>query len=144
MQTYTIKATSAEDIYQTFIAHADKISGEPAYNDIRQLRATIYQNAASVDSPAGGGNHGHLGMVMDATTYASLADTPWTDPPEPPNAPVIPQHATGPVIAEAHRAHAQELKARREFQNLDRALTNSSLIPSNPCTSSLSPDLMLD
>ena len=78
MQTFTLAASSAEDIFSAFNAHANKISGEPSYNDIRQLRATIYQNAASVDSPFGGGNHGHLGMVMEETTYASLSDTPWT------------------------------------------------------------------
>lgn len=122
MQTYTIKPASAEDFFSAFMVQAAKIQGEPTYDDIRHLRTTIYQNAASVPSANGGGNHGHLGMVMDATTYASLTQTVWTDPPEPPVAPTIPAGATGPNISEAHRAHAQALKERREFQNLDRAL----------------------
>jgi hypothetical protein len=123
MQTYTIKPTTTEEFYQAFIVHAGKIIGEPAYDDIRQLRNTAYQNAAAVSSALGGGQHGHLGMIMDATTYASLTQEPWTDPPEPPTSPVIPPQATGPIISEAHRAHAQALKERRECQNLDRALT---------------------
>ena len=124
MQTYTIKPTTAEEFHAGFIAQASKIHGEPTYEDIRQHRTTIYQNAASVNTHLGGGNHGHLGMVMPAVTYAGLSQTLWLDPPEPPAAVVLAQNApTAAQIAEAHRTHAQALKARREFQNLDRALT---------------------
>jgi hypothetical protein len=126
MQTYTIKPTTVEEFHSGFIAHATKITGEPTYDDIRQLRTTIYQNAASVNTHLGGGNHGHLGMVMPALTYAGLAQILWVDPPEPPAAVVLAQNApTAAQIAEAHRIHAQELKSRREFQNLDKALTRS-------------------
>ena len=123
MQTYTLKATSPEEYYTAFPAHAAKIHGQPSYDDIRQLRQVIYQNAASVKSSMGGEQHGHLGMVMDATTYATVSNTPWTDPPDPgPN--VVPQEgATQYQIAEAHRIHMQSQKARNEFLNLDRALT---------------------
>ena len=123
MQTYTIKPNSAEEFYTAFPAHATKITGEPSYDDLRQLRTVIYQNAASVNSSLGGGNHGHLGMIMDAPTYATLTATPWQDPPEPPVDLQLPNNPTGFQIAEAHRLHNQELKVRREFQNLDRALT---------------------
>ena len=123
MQTYTIKPTSADEFYAAFPAHALKIQGEPSYDDIRQLRTVIYQNAASIHSDLGGGLHGHLGMVMDDTTYATLTNTPWVDPPEPPAVVPLPNAPTAPQIAEAHRAHNQQLKVRREFQNLDRALT---------------------
>ena len=84
MQAYTIKPTSAEEIYAAFPVQATKIQGEPSYDDIRQLCTVIYQNAASMNSSSGGGLHGHLGMVMDALTYATLTNTPWVDPPEPP------------------------------------------------------------
>ena len=123
MQTYTLKATSPEEYYAAFPAQATKIHGQPTYDDIRQLRTIIYQNAASVNSTMGGGQHGHLGMVMDATTYATISHTPWTDPPEP-GATVVPQeNPTQFQIAEAHRVHNQLQKARNEFLNLDRALT---------------------
>jgi hypothetical protein len=124
MQTYTIKPATAEEFYTGFIAQATKIGGEPSYDDIRQLRTIIYQNAASFNTNLGGGNHGHLGMVMPAVTYAGISQTLWIDPPKPPAIVVIPQNAPiAAQIAEAHRMHAQALKARREFQNLDRALT---------------------
>ena len=71
----------------------------------------------------GGGQHGHLGMVMDNTTYATISNTPWMDPPDPGATVVHQDNPTQFQIAEAHRVHNQLLKARQEFQNLDRALT---------------------
>jgi hypothetical protein len=124
MQTYTLKPTTAEEFHSGFIAQAIKITGEPCYNDIRQLRTVIYENAASYNTPLGGGNHGHLGMVMPALNYANVSPTPWVDPPEPAAVVVFDQVApTAAQIAEAHRTHSLALKTRREFQNLDRALT---------------------
>jgi len=124
MQTYTLKPTTAEEFHSGFIAQANKITGEPCYNDIRQLRTVIYENAASYNTPLGGGNHGHLGMVMPALNYANVSPTPWVDPPEPAAVVVFDQVApTAAQIAEAHRTHSLALKTRREFQNLDRALT---------------------
>jgi hypothetical protein len=58
-------------------------------------------------------------MVMPALTYAGLAQILWVDPPEPPEAVVLAQKR------QRQRIHAQELKTRREFQNLDKALTRS-------------------
>ena len=122
MQTYTIKPASADEFYAAFPAHATKIQGEPTYDDLRQLREVLYHNAASVHSEQGGGLNGHLGMIMDDIDYATVTNIPWIDQPEPPAAVPIPAGATGPQIAEAHRAHNQQLKERREFQNLNVAL----------------------
>jgi hypothetical protein len=52
---------------------ADRVDGEPTYDNVRQLCTAIYENAASVNSSGGGGIRGHLGMVMDAATYATIA-----------------------------------------------------------------------
>ena len=46
-----------------------KIEGQPTYADFHQLREEIYRNALSSKSPFGGGNHGHMGAVMDGITY---------------------------------------------------------------------------
>ena len=102
MQTYTIKPTSPDEHYAAFPAHATKIHGQPSYDDIRQLRTVIYQNAAAINSALGGGQHGHLGMVMDATTYATISNTPWTDPPDPGANVVHHENPTQFQIAEAH------------------------------------------
>ena len=121
MQSYTLKPTMAEEFFTAFIAHAHKITGEPTYDDLRQLRAILYQNAASVPTQRSGGQHGHLGMIMPALAHAGISQTLWVDPPEPPPQVVIANpNPTQFQISEANRLHAnKELKARREFQNLD-------------------------
>jgi hypothetical protein len=123
MNTYTIKATTAEEFYVSFPAHAPKITGQPAYNDIRQLRTVIYRNAASIASARGGGQHGHLGMVMDNATYATLTPDAWVDPEVPAPEAAVPENATQFQIAAAHSAHNQKMKAHQEFVNLNNALT---------------------
>jgi hypothetical protein len=80
MNSYTIKATTMEEFFASFLVQPTKITGQPAYDDIRQLRTVIYHNAASIPSERGGGQHGHLGMVMNNAIYATLTDTPWVDP----------------------------------------------------------------
>jgi len=124
MQTYTIKPTSAEEYFTAFPAQASKIHGEPTYNDLPQLRAVLYHNAASVHSSLGGGAHGHLSMIMHPTTYATLSPTAWQDPPVPPAQVQMPNNAPTQIqIAAAHHGHTLAVKARQEFLNLDRALT---------------------
>ena len=46
-----------------------KIEGQPTYADFHQLREELYRNALSSKSPFGGGNHGHMGAVMESMTY---------------------------------------------------------------------------
>ncbi len=66
--------------------------GEPDPKSIRRLCKELYDCAAYVDSDAGGGNHGHLGMVMPNATYQALpgigAANAWVDPVNP-NRPVF-------------------------------------------------------
>ena len=60
----------------------------PTPKGVRRLKKEIYMCARYVDSDAGGGNHGHLGMVMNAADYAAAAPgaAAWADPinPAPP------------------------------------------------------------
>ena len=46
-----------------------KINGMPTYSELKQLRQTIKNNAASVDTIYGGGLHGHLDLVVPANFY---------------------------------------------------------------------------
>ena len=39
----------------------------PTAFTLRALRRQLYANATSVDTTLGGGGHGHLGIVMDAS-----------------------------------------------------------------------------
>lgn len=121
MATLTIKPTSANDFYENFTGTPDHIQGQPSYNDIRILRDAIYANAAAVPSTLGGGNHGHLGMVMEDNVFATLSATAWQTPVLP-VLPPLPAQATAAQIAEINRRHTNDVKTFHEVQNLDRAL----------------------
>ena len=67
----------------------------PTAKTIRRLKKEVYACALFIDSDAGGGQHGCLGMVMTAAEYAAHltagghAVVAWIDPPNP-AAPVFP------------------------------------------------------
>ena len=56
---------------------------------ICKLQLKLYDNARAITSPLGGGNHGHLGMLMTQAAYAAL---PGTAQYNFPNRPVLPDN----------------------------------------------------
>ena len=66
-----------------------KIVGEPTLDSIQKLEEEVQENASMVDTSLGGGNHGHLGMVMAAPEYLTLARTPFAVPQNPGYQPVF-------------------------------------------------------
>ena len=69
-----------------------KIDRETDYRNINTMVQLLYGNAASLPTTLGGGQHGHIGIVMTPQFYTTLANTPY----ESPNDPVItPTHAIG-------------------------------------------------
>ena len=55
--------------------------GEPTYESLRVLVNQIKANARSIHTTLGGGQHGHLGLVLTALQYASLSpNQPYTKP----------------------------------------------------------------
>ena len=58
---------------------------EPNAKQVRLLCKEVYSVAREVSSTAGGGVHGHLGMIMPAPVYAALPGAAvWVTPPNPP------------------------------------------------------------
>ena len=48
---------------------------------LRKNMKLILANARAIDSDAGGGNHGHMGLLMTPPDYAAIPGTvPWVDP----------------------------------------------------------------
>ena len=60
-----------------------KISGEPTYYTLQNLHKQIKSNAASVPSTLGGGQHGHLGLVLDPLKYKTISLVPFQRPVDP-------------------------------------------------------------
>ena len=60
-----------------------KISGEPTYYTLQNLHKQIKSNAASVPSTLGGGQHGHLGLVLDPLKYQTISLISFHQPVDP-------------------------------------------------------------
>ena len=116
-------STSLPSVTDTYFQHKvlTRVHGQPTYETLQILATEIKANAASVPSTLGGGQYGHLGLVLSADRYATLATTvPWVTPPNP--GPFAPPAGTGPQI-EAARDVWRELKLSFNLcQATDKAL----------------------
>jgi hypothetical protein len=78
-----------------------RISGEPTFEDITIARQHLNQNCMNIQSYNGGGNHGHLGLVMKEVEYLiQISGVGYTRPPNPGATAEIPDAAT-PVAAKS-------------------------------------------
>ena len=91
---------SIPNVKETCFQHQvlTRIHGTPVFETLQVLTTEIKANAASVPTTLGGGLYGHLGLVVSAKMYASLANTvPWVTPVNPGDY-IHPTTGTGPQI----------------------------------------------
>lgn len=111
-------------VKDTYFQHKvlTRIHGKPVYESLQTLTTELKANAGSVPSTLGGGQHGHLGLLLSAVRYAALPHTePWVSPVNP--GPFVPPAGgTGPQI-EAAKDVWRELKQTFELcQATEKAL----------------------
>jgi hypothetical protein len=51
-------------------------NGKPTYETLQTLVTELKANAGSVPSTLGGGQNGHLGIILSPPRYATLAHAP--------------------------------------------------------------------
>jgi hypothetical protein len=61
-----------------------KIHGQPAYASLQQTMTELKANSSSVPSTLGGGQHGHLGLLLSNARYTALAHEAFVTPVNPP------------------------------------------------------------
>ena len=99
-----------------YFEHPDltKIFDKPSEDELKA-------NAQSVYSPLGGGQHGHLGLVVNPFQYTSVSNIPFITPPNPRQYVIIPNEATH--IAQARlEQHQTVTKLFREVTGVKKAL----------------------
>ena len=69
----------------------------------------------------GGGQHGHLCLVLTAPQYALLSPNPYIRPPRPPPL-VIPAYQLPHVVKTEQARHAEQVRLFNECYNLEQAL----------------------
>jgi hypothetical protein len=88
-------------VKDTYFQHKvlTKVHGKPTYETLQNLTTELKANAGSVPSTLGGRQNGHLGIIVSAVRYTTLAHTvPWVNPANP--GPFVPP-AAGTAIAPA-------------------------------------------
>jgi hypothetical protein len=66
-----------------------KIHGEPNRDSLIEIHGLLCENASSVTTNQGGGNHGHLALMLSAKAYNEQTKHDFIPPPNPGDAPAI-------------------------------------------------------
>lgn len=100
-----------------------KIVGQPTLDSIANLKRELTKNAKSVTSTLGGGQHGHIFLVLTAHEFGSIPGTvPVNRPVHPGPLPQIPAGATAAQISAAERAHQESINLFDRFTGVELAL----------------------
>ncbi|KAI2503218.1 hypothetical protein MHU86_11241 [Fragilaria crotonensis] len=99
------------------------IEGKPTNTTLQILQRQLYTNARAIDSPRGGGTHGHMAMLLSDAEYLVRAGVPFIVPRHPGAAPDAAAGATAAQIAEAIRQYNQAVADVTLYNRLSAALT---------------------
>jgi hypothetical protein len=84
-----------------------KIDNESTFDDIQVKTRLLNANSISVISMAGGGAHGHLGIIMTQVEYATISASPWVEPYNPKAITIIPPGTNAVDAAQLSHMHAE-------------------------------------
>ena len=106
------------------IPELSKIHGEPTTATLLDLRNEVRVNAQSVTTDLGGGQHGHLGLVMNEASYQALPNTaPYERPLNPGGFTLSSDDLTDNQRAQEKADWEEDLRLWREVEAVERALT---------------------
>ena len=122
----TSTANKPINLKEIYFKHAalTRITGNPKYADLQSMYRECKANAQSVPCNIGGGANGHLGLIISANAYNTIAPgTAYIRPTNP--APFVPgNNATGPQIAEGNRLFNEATRLFQEANQLESNLQN--------------------
>ena len=98
------------------------IRGKPTFTTLTDLRKLLIQNAATIQTTLGGGQHGYSGLVLPPTEYALISNVPFIQPTLPPQDPPYPQGATQHQITAIDRVHTDQWRRYNEAVAIEQAL----------------------
>ena len=109
--------------YKTFFEYPtiSRIHGQPTYETLQRMYNELKSNASSIPSTLGGGTHGHLGLLLDATQYAMISPYPYIRPIFP--GPLyVPPNLTPQMAMMYQNQHKEHVRIFREVQGVENAL----------------------
>lgn len=113
---------TVDSILEAFPNTIPPIVGRPTSQNLTLLKQLLFENAATIPSNIGGGNHGHLGVIMTQPRYLTMVGNAWVPPLNPGVAPVIPDGSSGPAVIRITAQHRNEQALFRTYNNVDKAL----------------------
>jgi hypothetical protein len=114
---------SVESIIAKFpIKSLPVITGEPNYALINDMMQDLYTNAASLPTTLGGGQHGHIGLVMSPILYATISAEPYIDPANPGPEPLFPANAAEITKENRRTQHKEQRRIYDRATNMEDAL----------------------
>jgi hypothetical protein len=112
-----------EEIINGFPNHVlPKIYNEPTLEDIQVTTGLLNADAISVPSMVGGGDHGHLGIIMTQVEYDAISETPWVEPLNPGAVPVISAGTNAVDAAQISSMHDEFRRIYTKRIHVDQAL----------------------
>jgi len=97
----------------------------PTYENLRKMQWELNDNAESIESEFGDGNHGHIFLVIPEAEYLELTDgIPCVPPEKPPINVDHPNGATAPQITEANCRNTNEKFAYKQYHDATKAIRN--------------------
>jgi hypothetical protein len=101
--------------------------GEPDYQTIHATRKFLQANSRAIETHLGGGNLGHLGLIISDASYTMIAPTTnaeptlWTTPPAPGRAPAN-TDGTSAQISAARHIWEEDAQTYRTYTSMQQAL----------------------
>lgn len=97
-----------------------KISGKPNYESLKAIKNELKANAGKVQCDLGGGNNGHLGLVLTPEEYITVSATPHVRPIHP--GVVAPTGTTQYQSTVLRDEHKENIRLFREANVVEEAL----------------------
>jgi hypothetical protein len=104
-----------------------KIDDRPNNASLQQLKKEIYTNARAIYSPLGGGDNGHLALVMGSAAYQLRSGTAWIDPAHPGEQPPHDGNATQALIVATNRLYDNQVTGFQTFTTVRNLLQKQLL-----------------
>jgi hypothetical protein len=116
-------AHSSVDYLNTFFEFPvlDKIHGEPTFPTLTVLKKQLKANSQSVTSDLGGGQFGHLGLVLTDVEYAFISNVPYIRPAHPGTL-AIPANTAQHEAIRLAAEHKEAIRLFRETIDLEKVL----------------------
>jgi hypothetical protein len=118
--------TNSTDLKITDNSHHKTIPpivGQPTYEAIKELHMKLNENVVKVHSNLGNGLLGYLGVTITPAICNTLSAQPFVIPSNPGTAPVFPDDATGPQIANIRVIFQDRFYAFKKYMDVCNAIS---------------------